>query len=168
MIQIDEIGILYESPALDAKGQPIAPPQPLAGWHVNATHPVAGWGAHRIAPTSPRRVFGGAPTVHYTFPSQPEYLAWLSSADLRLPVPVPIPASVTMRQARLALLAAGVLDAVAPGIAALLSPQKEAAQIEWEYSQTVERHRPFVLLLGVALGLDAPALDALFIAAAAL
>ena len=84
------------------------------------------------------------------------------------PAPPAAPSSVTMRQARLALLGAGLLDAVAAAIAALPSPQKEAAQIEWEYSQVVERNRPFVLTLGYALGLTDAQLDALFIAAAAL
>ena len=79
-----------------------------------------------------------------------------------------IPASVTMRQARLALLAAGKLAAVGEAIAALPSPQKTAALIEWDYSSTVERDSNIVTLLGPALNLDAAALDALFIAAARL
>ena len=79
--------------------------------------------------------------------------------------PVPVPQVVTMRQARLALLEVGKLDAVAPAIASMPSPAKEQAQIEWEYSTTVERQRPLVLQLGPALGLDSAALDALFIAA---
>lgn len=82
--------------------------------------------------------------------------------------PAAVPQSVTMRQARLALLAAGQLEAVAPAIASMPSPAKEQAGIEWEYSTTVERNRPLVLTLGPALGLDAAALDALFVAAAAL
>lgn len=79
-----------------------------------------------------------------------------------------VPQVVTMRQARLALLGAGLLPGVAAAINALSSPQKEAAQIEWEYSQTVERNRSFVLLLGAALGLTELQLDNLFTAAAAL
>ena len=79
-----------------------------------------------------------------------------------------VPQVVTMRQARLALLGAGLLPGVTAAINALSSPQKEAAQIEWEYSQTVERNRGFVLLLGAALGLTALQLDNLFTAAAAL
>lgn len=85
-----------------------------------------------------------------------------------VPPPSDVPQTVTMRQARLALLAAGKLAAVAAAIAALTSPEKEAAQIEWEYSQTVDRNRPFVLLLGAALGLSDVQLDALFVQAAAL
>jgi len=82
--------------------------------------------------------------------------------------PAPVPEAVTMRQARLALLGAGLLPGVSAAIAALPSPQKEAAQIEWEYSQTVERNRGFVPLLGAALGLTDAQLDGLFVAAAGL
>lgn len=77
-----------------------------------------------------------------------------------------VPQRVTMRQARLALLAAGLLDDVEAAIAALPSPAKEAAKIEWEYSQEVHRTHGFVAQLGPALGLDDAALDALFVAAA--
>ena len=80
----------------------------------------------------------------------------------------PIPAEVTMRQARLALHAAGKLTAVNAAINALPDPPKTAALIEWEYSSTVRRDSHFVALLGPALGLDAAGLDALFIAAAKL
>ncbi|SDX12190.1 hypothetical protein SAMN05518669_103340 [Variovorax sp. YR634] len=85
------------------------------------------------------------------------------------PAPAPaVPSQVTMRQARLALLAAGKLTAVDAAIAALQSPKREAAQIEWDYSSTVERNSAIVALLGPALELDGEALDALFTAAAKL
>jgi hypothetical protein len=84
------------------------------------------------------------------------------------PEVVAVPESVTMRQARLALLGAGKLASVTAAINTLPSPQKEAAQIEWEYSQTVERNRGFVLLLSAALGLTDAQLDALFVTAARL
>lgn len=80
----------------------------------------------------------------------------------------PVPQSVTMRQARLALLAQGLLSNVDTVINALPEPDKSAAAIEWEYSQTVERNRPFVLTLGAALGLDSAGLDSLFTLAATL
>ena len=80
----------------------------------------------------------------------------------------PIPAEVTMRQARLALHAAGKLTAVNAAINALPDPPKTAALIEWEYSNSVRRDSQFVALLGPALGLDAAGLDALFVSASKL
>lgn len=83
------------------------------------------------------------------------------------PVP-PVPSQVTMRQARLALLAAGVLAGVDAFLDSLPSPQKEAARIEWEYAATVDRESALVQSLAGALDLDSAELDALFTAAAAL
>ena len=95
---------------------------------------------------------------------------WVDGAVIRvLPASPPIiPQEVTMRQARLALHAAGKLAAVNAAINALPDPPKTAALIEWEYSSTVRRDSQFVALLGPALGLDTAGLDALFIAAAKL
>lgn len=84
------------------------------------------------------------------------------------PVPTPVPSVVSMRQARLALLQAGKLAEVNAAIAALPSPDKEQAQIEWEYATEVERDSALVAQLAPALGLNAAALDALFTTAAAL
>jgi hypothetical protein len=80
----------------------------------------------------------------------------------------PVPQSVTMRQARLALLLAGKLDAIAEAIAALASPQKESAQITWEFSSVVERSQPFVVMLAPVIGLTESDIDNLFITAATL
>lgn len=80
--------------------------------------------------------------------------------------PVEVPGSVTMRQARLALLEAGKLTAVEAAIAAMESPQREAAQIEWEYATTVDRGSQFLQGLASALGMDDDELDQLFILAA--
>lgn len=84
------------------------------------------------------------------------------------PPPSNVPKSITMRQARLALFTAGLLNSVTTAINALQSPQKEAAQIEWEYSNEVQRHNGFVATLGPALGLSEEQIDALFITGAAL
>lgn len=89
-------------------------------------------------------------------------------ADEEPPIAASVPAEVTMRQARLALHAAGKLTAVNSTIAALPDPPKTAALIEWEYSSTVRRDSQFVAMLGPALGLDAAGLDALFVAASKL
>ena len=92
---------------------------------------------------------------------------WFGESEVRvMPPETPqVPQEVTMRQARLALHAAGKLSAVNAAIAALPDPPKTAALIEWEYSSTVRRDSQFVALLGPALGLDTAGLDALFIAA---
>lgn len=83
-------------------------------------------------------------------------------------ISIPSPQVVTMRQARLALLGAGLLDDIDAAINSLPSPQKEAARIEWEYSQEVQRHNGFVSVLVPILGLTEAQTDALFITAAGL
>lgn len=80
----------------------------------------------------------------------------------------PVPSAVSMRQARLALLQIGKLADVDVQIAALLSPAKEAAQVEWEYATEVRRDSTLVKQLAPALGMDDAALDALFVQAATL
>jgi hypothetical protein len=97
----------------------------------------------------------------------PEEIAEIEARQAAVLQP-PIPQQVTMRQARLALLGAGKLSLVDAAIDSLESPEKEAARIEWDYSSTVERSRPLVVMLGQALGLDEEALDQLFITAAGL
>ena len=80
----------------------------------------------------------------------------------------PVPASVTMRQARLALLQAGHLAAVTAALAATPGMAGEAARIEWEYASTLERDSPLVQAFAAQLGLTGGDLDALFTAAATL
>ena len=84
------------------------------------------------------------------------------------PEPEAIPTEVTMRQARLALLAAGKLAGVEAAIASMPEPHKTAAKIEWEYGNALQRNNPFVAQLGAALGLDAAGIDALFVEASKL
>ncbi len=101
----------------------------------------------------------------------PGRYVWEGGALVAVPAPAPtpsVPAAVTMRQARLALLGAGLLGNVDAAIAALPSPQKEAAKIEWEYSQEVQRHNGFVSVLAPSLGLTPEQTDALFVQAAKL
>lgn len=81
----------------------------------------------------------------------------------------PVPSSVAMRQARLALLGAGLLDNVEDALAKIPDDmQRRAAQIEWEYAQSVSRNSPWVLELSQALGLSSDNLDELFRAASRL
>lgn len=101
-----------------------------------------------------------------------EFLRWQAEGNTPEPAdppPVPVITSVTMRQARLALLGAGLLDDVDAAIAAITDPtQRKAAEIEWEYAQTVDRDSSFTQQLAAGLGLTAEQLDVLFTQAAAL
>jgi hypothetical protein len=83
------------------------------------------------------------------------------------PPPPPAPTVVSMRQARLALLDIGLLNQVDAAISSLPSPQKEEAQIEWEYATEIWRDSPTMIMLGSALGLSEVQIDALFMAASA-
>lgn len=111
-IQIDEIGTLFNDLVMAGEAAIVPAAEPMPGWHVNATHPVPGWGAWRVTPSTPRRVFDGGETVFYTFADRAEYLAALGATDLTIMPSAPVPAVVTMRQARLALLGAGLLASV--------------------------------------------------------
>ena len=86
--------------------------------------------------------------------------------DVAAPVAPIVPEQVSRRQARQALLLAGLLDQVPAKIATIEDPVKRGlALIEWEDSQVFERNRPLLLELGGAIGLDAAGLDKLFIEA---
>ena len=80
----------------------------------------------------------------------------------------PVPVVVTMRQARLALLDAGLLAQVNTAVANMPGAEGDAARIEWEYAQEVRRDSPLVAALSVALGLTDETLDNLYKVAAGL
>lgn len=100
------------------------------------------------------------------------YLTWLDAGNTPEPtdqLPAVIITSVTMRQARLALLSAGLLDDVDTAIAGIADAnERKAAEIEWEYAQEVRRDHQWVQNLAGELSLTEAALDALFAQAAAL
>lgn len=97
-------------------------------------------------------------------------IGWTWGGEQFLPPPAPqiglIPATVSMRQARLALLAADLLEPVETAIAAMEGAAGRAAQIEWEYATEVKRDSPLVAGLAQALQLDEETLDRLFLEAA--
>lgn len=105
-----------------------------------------------------RNTFGSADLVQMTEEEVADHLAPKEPE-------VVVPSKVTMRQARLALLQAGLLDDVEALIASLEGPEGQAARIEWDYSSEVFRNKTFVISLGTQLGLDDEQLDALFITA---
>ena len=82
-------------------------------------------------------------------------------AEYVAPPPV-IPTVVTMAQARLALLHAGLLPQVTSAIAALTGVDGDAARITWEFSPVVRRSAALVTQIATALGWGAAELDALF------
>lgn len=83
--------------------------------------------------------------------------------------PIPVPTQVTMRQARAALIIAGLHDAVYDAINAIEDEQDRALALnEWERSQVVERNRGLVVELAAAIGLSESQLDDLFIFAASI
>ena len=132
----------------------------LAGtlWRLEKDDTAQAWVAIEDNSTIERFNFTRADFPDAQPPALPEYV----------PVVVAVPEVVTMRQARLALLGAGLLAQVDAAIASMPEPQRTAASIEWEYSNALQRSNPFVSQLGAALGLDDAAIDAMFVEAAKL
>lgn len=75
-----------------------------------------------------------------------QFFAWLKSSD-----------SITMRQARLYLLDAGLLKQVDSIVS-----QNEAWKIEWEYATDVVKNSQLVIALSNQLGLSSEAIDVMF------
>lgn len=101
------------------------------------------------------------------------YLAWCDEGNEPAPYepPMPVvrvPEEISMGQARLALFDLGMLATVETALNAMAEPARSRSRIEWDFRPTVRRDSPLVAQLGGALGLDASALDALFIHAATL
>lgn len=136
------------------------------------TYDLHGWYAGDSYPA--RQASAPENTSQTTTPGQMR-ANWSGTAWVNLPYAAPVidtpntvPAAVTMRQARLALLGAGLLSSVEAAIDAMEEPTKSAARIEWEYSNELQRANALVAALGPALGLTGAQVDALFVAASAL
>lgn len=78
-------------------------------------------------------------------------------------LPITVPQSITMRQARLVLFKNGLLQTVNDFVNNLPGPQGDAARIEWEFSNVVERHRPLISALAPMLNMSDHDLDNLFV-----
>jgi hypothetical protein len=98
-------------------------------------------------------------SVIVTETANPEYLN----------IKPPVCDSITMRQARLALLRLNLLGAVNAALNSIPDKkEREAALIEWEYAQTIDRNSPLVISLSRALGLSDSDLDNLFASASSI
>lgn len=86
---------------------------------------------------------------------------WVESYIPPAPEPVQVPQVIPMRQVKLALLAAGLLDIVDAAVAA----SDRAIQIEWEYASEVRRDWPTITSIATAVGLTDEQVDNLFISA---
>ena len=89
---------------------------------------------------------------------------WETMRDDEMRARNPVPQQVTMRQARLALLSAGLLDDVEVVIAAA----GRAAQLEWEYAAVVDRSNLAVAIVQQQQGMTDVQIDDLFREAAKL
>ena len=103
--------------------------------------------------TDPQADFGGMQYVE------------ASNSIIAIPPPAPPPVtSVTPRQARLALLAAGLLDQVQSAV----DVAGGATKITWEYATEFDRNDPLIITFGTSLNLTSAQIDALFVQAATL
>lgn len=132
----------------------------LAGtlWRLEKDDTAQAWVAIEDNSTIERFNFTRADFPDAQPPALPEYV----------PAVVAVPEVVTMRQARLALLGAGLLAQVNTAVANMPGAEGDAARIEWEYAQEVRRDSPLVAGLSAALGLTDETLDNLYKAAAGL
>lgn len=92
--------------------------------------------------------------------------AWYVEEVVEPFVPPPyVPDQVTMRQARLALLDAGLLNTIDAALNSLPEPTKTRSLIEWNHGSVVERNSALVSQMAAVLGLDSTQVDNLFIQA---
>lgn len=126
----------------------------LAGtlWRLEKDDTAQAWVAIEDNSTIERFNFTRADFPDAQPPALPEYV----------PAVVAVPEVVTMRQARLALLGAGLLAQVNTAVANMPGAEGDAARIEWEYAQEVRRDSPLVAALSAAFGWTGARLDDLF------
>lgn len=90
-----------------------------------------------------------------------EYNSWLAAGGVPDPYVTPAPAvpqSVSPRQARLALLAAGLLDQVE----AAVNAAGGATKVSWDYATQINRTDPLIMTIGASLSLTQDQIDTLF------
>ena len=93
--------------------------------------------------------------------------ATINRVNSPIPQPPFVP-TVSKRQAKRALLDAGLLDAVESAIAAMPAQQRRQAKIEYEDATEWRRDWPLITTLAQSIGLTDSQIDALFVAASAI
>lgn len=74
----------------------------------------------------------------------------------------PVPEAVSPRQARLALLGAGLLSTVENILTTIPSPQGDAARIDWEYATEFRRDSALITEIAPLIGINDEQIDDLF------
>lgn len=132
------------------------------GWYIG---PGTG---QRTTPTAPTNTSldetEGQPRSNWTG------YEWIELPYSKPPEPVivdPVPEAVTPRQAKIALLHAGLLDDVEAGIEAITDPAtKRIAKLDWSEANEFRRDWPLLNQLAAGMGITDGQLDELFRAAA--
>lgn len=118
------------------------------------------WARESRYPTSVPEFFGTCPDASFTMAAGVlDVLAQADFEQMRLDeMRARIPQVVTIRQAKLALLQAGLLD----DVEAAMTQADRATQIEWEYATEFRRDWPALLAMQPVLGLTDEQIDDLF------
>lgn len=120
---------------------------------------------HSYHPTQIEMLRADAFTFGTPLEQYEEQLSAIESAHFPPdPEPVLVPQVITIRQAKLVLLAAGLLD----DVDAAVSAADRTTQIEWEYATEVKRDWPTLMAMQASLGLSDSQIDQLFIQGALL
>lgn len=173
MSAIDIIGRLSTLGEFDDEGNTLVAPVQLPGWHLISTASVAGLAPYLIE-TDPPRVFAGVKTLYYVLPDEATtktLLNWTEDEGYRpvYEIVAVVPQTVTMRQAKLALLQVGLLSTVNTAIAGIAdNAERDRVLIEWEYAQELDRNWPTLLAVAGALGMNDSQVDNLFVLAGGL
>ena len=135
----------------------------LFGWYIGIG---TGKRTTDIAPTNtsvddtegqPRSNWTGYEWIELPYAQQPEPFIAVC----------PVPEVVTPRQAKLALLQAGLLDEVEAGIEAIADPiTKRIAKLDWNEANEFRRDWPLLNQLAAGMGITDGQLDELFRVAA--
>ena len=107
--------------------------------------------------STPSVILTAGANGEFTYPQDGWY--WFDTFDeaLQFFAGLKLNDSITMRQARLYLLSAGLLSQVDSIVS-----QNEAWKIEWEYATDVVKNSQLVVALASQLGLSAEAIDIMF------